>query len=266
MAFSENKLRGIQLESLEILLEFHRVCESLGLRYYLTAGTLLGAVRHKGFIPWDDDIDVAMPREDYERLARLAPDILSKRYLYQSILTEPHFPFYFAKIRRLGTYVAEPMLQGVPMEQGIYIDIFPLDLCPETERAAMLLFKGVELLTCAVFSRVSTEFVCGYTKRYMRALWQVLRRLPARRLFALREGLRKRMGSMASGHRLCTVGGAHGYPRETYQASWFEESVQMEFEGHLFPVPAGWEALLRNMYGDYMTPPPENERQGHFIE
>ena len=255
-----------QLESFAILLEFQQICEALGLRFYLTAGTLLGAVRHKGFIPWDDDIDVVMPREDYEKLARLAHRLLSKSYLYQSGETDPHYPFYFAKIRRLGTHVAEPVLRGVPMEQGFYIDIFPLDPCPEADRFAAFFFKGMELLTCALFSRISTHFVCGYQKKYMRLLWEILRKLPNQLLLSIREGLRKAAGRAASGKRLCTVGGAHGYPRETFQAEWFEESVQLEFEGYSFPAPAGWDALLRNMYGDYMILPPEEERQGHFIE
>lgn len=261
---STEAIRHCQDMSFEVLLEFDRVCRELGLRYYLTAGTLLGAVRHKGFIPWDDDIDVAMPREDYDKLARLAPGAVSPEYVYQEYRTEPNFPYYFAKLRKRGTRVEEPILRAIEMEQGYYIDIFPLDRCPNGDGPATLLFKGVELLDCAVLARVSSEFVCGYQKLYMRFLWNVLRRLPNGWLFALREGLRKLLGG--SGQRLCTVGGHHGYPRETYRAEWFEESVELEFEGHRFPAPAGWDALLKNMYGDYMTPPPPEERQGHFAQ
>lgn len=266
MADEKERVRRCQQESLGILLEFQRVCEHFGLRYYLTAGTLLGAVRHKGFIPWDDDIDVAMPRADYEKLFHQGRQYFAEAYVYQEYRTEPSFPFYFAKLRRRGTNVIEPALRTVPIEQGFYIDIFPLDSCPESDKAAALFFKGIEVLICAILSRVSTEFVCGYQKRYMRLLWQLLRRLPCRCLFALRDGLRKTVSRVVSGRRLCTVGGAHGYPRETYQAKWFGESVPLEFEGHLFPAPAGWDALLRNMYGDYMVLPPQEERQGHFIE
>lgn len=151
------------------------------------------------------------------------------------------------------------------MKLGGYIDIFPLDHCPKSDWTAVLFFKGIELLTCAAFSHVSTAFICGYTKKYMRGLWRLLRRVPTQRLFVLRDGLRKLVGRTVSGQRLCTVGGSHGYPRETYWAEWFVERVHLEFEGHLFPAPAGWNALLRNMYGDYMVLPPEEERQGHFI-
>lgn len=259
-----DELRSLQLAELEILLEFQRVCKKLGLRYYLTAGTLLGAVRHKGFIPWDDDIDVTMPRRDYDRLVQEGPSLFDYRYIYQEYRTEPNFPYYFAKLRKRDTVVEEPILRAIQMEQGIYIDVFPLDRCPDGDRRATLLFKGIELLDCAVLARVSPEFACGYQKPYMRLLWGLLRRLPNCWLFALREGTRKLLGT--GGERLCTAGGHHGYPREVYLPEWFSQTVELEFEGHSFPVPGGWEKLLENMYGDYMAPPPEEDRQGHFKE
>lgn len=260
----QTNLRAYQAAELEILLEFQRVCKQLGLRYYLTAGTLLGAVRHKGFIPWDDDIDVAMPREDFDRFANHANTALAPEYLFQDSRTEPLYPYYFAKLRKRGTQVKEPILQSIDMEQGIYIDIFPLDVCPDHNWRALLLFKGMELLTCAILSRVSREFTCGYQKRCVRLAWAILRKLPTKLLFWGREALRRLSAVGTSGRRLCTVGGHHGFPRETYAAEWFQSTVELEFEGHCFPSPAGWAELLRSMYGNYMTPPPEQERQGHF--
>lgn len=259
-----DKQVDLQKAELDILMEFQRLCQVFGLRYYLTAGTLLGAVRHKGFIPWDDDIDVVMPRKDYDRLVRLASEAVSPEYVYQEYRTEPNFPYYFAKLRKRGTRVEEPILRAIEMEQGYYIDIFPLDYCPRGDRLATLFFKGIELLDCAVLARVSTEFVCGYQKAYMRFLWNVLRHLPNDCLFALREWIRRLFG--VGGSRLCTVGGNHGYPRETYQLEWFVETVELEFEGQPFPAPAGWDELLKNMYGDYMRLPPPEERQGHFSQ
>ncbi len=264
MAREENEFRRCQQVSLDILIEFRRVCEELGLRYYLTAGTLLGAVRHKGFIPWDDDIDVAMPKNDYEMFSRQGHRLLSPEYAFQDHRIEPNFPYHFAKVRKRGTRAIEPILGSIDMEQGIYIDIFPLDICPDQDERAVLFFKGVELLNSAVLARVSPEFVCGYKKPYMRLLWNLLRRLPNRALFWLRERLCDAAAWGASGQKLCTVNGSHGYPRESYEAEWFRETVYLSFEKERFPAPAGWEALLRNMYGDYMTPPPEEERQGHF--
>ena len=261
-----SQLRTIQLQELEILLEFQRVCGLLGLRYYLTAGTLLGAVRHRGFIPWDDDVDVAMPRADYDRLFREGPALLGAEYVLQDYRTEPNFPYYFAKLRRRGTYAEEPVLRAIEMDQGIYIDLFPLDLCPDREKPAAAFFKGVELLDCCVLARVSREFVCGYEKRAARLLWKLGQRLPNRALFALREGLRHLAGRFSSGGRLCTVGGHHGYPRETYEAAWFQDTTTLAFEGRDFPAPGAWDKLLTNMYGDYLTLPEEADRQGHLAD
>ena len=266
MAVVEADIRQYQKEALSILLEFQRVCGELGLRYYLTAGTLLGAVRHGGFIPWDDDVDVAMPRKDYDKLVALGPRHFRAGYIYQEYRTERNFPYFFAKLRKQGTYVEEPVLRAIEMEQGCYIDIFPLDRCPAGDRLSVLFFKSVELLDCAVLAQVSTEFVCGYQKRGVRMLWNVLRCLPNECLFGLRECLRFLMGLAAFSGRLCTAGGNHGYPRETYRPEWFAKTVPVEFEGHIFPAPAGWDALLKNMYGDYMVPPPAEERKGHFIK
>jgi len=259
-----SKLRYHQLEIFTILLEFQRVCEKLDLHYFLTAGTLLGAVRHKGFIPWDDDIDVAMPKSDYEMFSCQGHRLLSPEYVFQDYRTEPNFPYYFGKVRKRGTRVAEPIMESIDMEQGIYIDIFPLDICPDRDDRAVFFFKGIELLDCAVLARVSPEFVCGYKKLYMRFLWNLLRKLPNRVLFWLRERLCRTVAWRASGQKLCTVGGSHGYPRESYETEWFRETVCLDFEEGRFPAPAGWEALLTNMYGDYMTPPEERDRQGHF--
>lgn len=258
----EAERRAIQLTELELLLEFRRVCGLMGLHYCLTAGTLLGAVRHKGFIPWDDDIDVVMPRADYDRLARAASQYVSEGYVYQEYRTEQNFPYYFGKLRKKGTRVEEPVLRAIGMEQGCYIDIFPLDRCPDDDRLSELFFKGIELMNCAVLAQVSAEFKCGYQKPYMRVLWEGLRRLPRGGVFTLREWMRKLFG--LGGKRLCTAGGSHGHLRERYQPSWFDGTVEMEFEGYFFPAPAGWDALLRNMYGEYMILPPEAERQGHF--
>lgn len=259
-----NELRRHQLEIFAILLEFQRVCEKLSLRYFLTAGTLLGAARYKGFIPWDDDIDVAMPKKDYEVFSCQGYRLLSPEYVFQDYRTEPNFPYYFGKVRKRGTQAIEPILGSIDMEQGVYIDIFPLDVCPDRDDRAVLFFRGIELLDCAVLARVSPEFVCGYQKPYMRFLWNLLRRLPNRALFWLRERLCDAAAWGASGRKLCTVGGRHEYPHESYEAEWFRETVYLSFEEKRFPAPAGWEALLRNMYGDYMTPPPEEEHQRHF--
>lgn len=259
------ELRAIQMEELEILLELKRICQENGINYFLTGGTLLGAVRHNGFIPWDDDIDVAMPRKDFDRFACVCPDALSSAYFYQSAQTEENYPHYYAKIRKCGTYAGEPVTRCIQMEQGIFIDIFPLDICPDWDSFAKLFFKGMQLLTCAVLARSSSEFICGYKKRYMRLLWNLLRRLPNKWLFVLRDWLRKIFGLAASGRLICNVSGRYGFPQEVCKTEWFAQKEELQFEKHRFFAPIGWHELLTTVYGDYMTPLDEADRQGHFV-
>lgn len=256
-------LRELQLEELEILVEFQQFCDRFQLQYYLTAGTLLGAIRHRGFIPWDDDIDIAMPRKDYDKLQKLAGEI-PFGYFLQSFRTEPNFPYYFSKIRKNGTTVQEPILGKIEIHQGIYIDIFPLDRCPDNDKIALLFFKAMELFSAAILSRVTNGFVCGYQKKYMRIFWQILRRFPNRFLFLFREWIRRFFLCFSSGQKLCTVGGHHGFPRETYDTKWLKTTVSVQFESRQFSAPIGWDDILKNMYGDYMTPLEEEQRNGHF--
>lgn len=120
-------LRKVQLVQLEILIEVDRACKENGIRYWLDSGTLLGAVRHKGFIPWDDDLDIAMQRADYDRFLELAPSILGENYFLQHWNNDPGYPLPWAKVRKKGTIYTEYQFQNLNSYNGIYIDVFPFD-------------------------------------------------------------------------------------------------------------------------------------------
>lgn len=252
----ESALRQIQLQELELLLMFRQMCEENHLTYYLTGGSLLGAVRHKGFIPWDDDIDVAMPRKDYDRFAQLCARSLGAEYCYRNERTAFNYPHFFSKL----AYAA-----GSGKSERAYIDIFPLDVCPDKDAAAVAFFKTLAIVTSAIMDKVTDDFVCGYTKKYAIVLWKILRRFPLRLLYAMRHGIRKGFGLLGSGKQVCNVGGLYSFPGEVHQKEWFSEFTELSFEGHLFSVPADWDGLLRNMYGQYMVLPPESERFGHKL-
>lgn len=262
---SPDKGREIQLSSLEALKELKRICDKHGLRYYLVAGTLLGAVRHRGFIPWDDDVDVAMPRSDYNKLERLVKSELSDGFFYQTERTDKHSPFFFAKLRRNGTEVKEHLLKDADIHSGCYADIFPLDYCPVRERRARRFFKLISLFNCAMIAKVSDDFVCEYEKKSARLLFSIIKGLPRPILIFMRNAVRIYYTSTSKKSILCTVSGSYGYPRECYSAEWFNESVELDFEDCRFTAPKEYDKALTHMYGDYMTPPPESERGGHFI-
>ena len=130
---NENVLKKVQKEELDILVFFDAFCRQHNLRYSLAYGSLLGAVRHKGFIPWDDDIDVIMPREDYELLIRLFDD-KTNRFFLQSHYSEAHYYYPFAKIRKNGTVFREKFLEDKQINHGFYIDVFPADKVRDKKR------------------------------------------------------------------------------------------------------------------------------------
>lgn len=148
----EINIRDLQLAELEILKEFIRVCKELNLKYFLDSGTLLGCVRHGGFIPWDDDIDVSMPREDYEILLEKGQDILNKKYFLQTYKTEFEYTNTFAKIRNSETTFIESTVQNLNINHGVYIDIFPFDGYNSKDKIHNIRFKVISILHKIYFS------------------------------------------------------------------------------------------------------------------
>lgn len=132
MQYKEGDLQLLKKHILLIINELKRVCDKYKIQYFIIGGSALGAVRHKGFIPWDDDFDIGMTRDNYEHFLKVAPLELSSNYFLQCYATDPNTPFYFAKIRMNDTLFVEEYCQNIPMHQGIYIDIFPYDNLPET--------------------------------------------------------------------------------------------------------------------------------------
>ena len=251
----DSKLRQLQLSELERLDEFVRVCEKHGLRYYLAGGTLLGAVRHRGFIPWDDDIDVAMPWEDYQRLPELRPELPDYLELLSEQLAED-CPFNYCKL-----YDKRKILEPEP-ELGpkwVYIDIFQLVPSRVPGRAERL---GMDMITVTGYvmqvKRGWDRYV-PYKKRKARIGYQLLKRLPYSWLRALRRGITARLTREDTQWYFCP-GGKYGGRLEFFPKAWFEPAARLEFEGRKYSAPSGWEEYLGRHYGDYMKLPPESER------
>ena len=258
------KLRKLQLCELEILLEFVRICEQFSLRYYLVGGTLLGAVRHQGFIPWDDDIDVAMPREDYDRFAQIAPRELAPQYFYQSPKTDPNYFLTYAKIRKNGTEVYEERFKDAKFHKGVFIDIFPLDFCPAPGPVCHLLFNVLAVMNYR--GQVdSGERYAPYKELSGKIGYTVLRLFSPRGLVRVRKrllGLSKRLSRK---EYVAAYSGAYGYYKEVFPAAWFAEGSFVPFEGRTLKGPVGGERYLTQVFGgDFMVLPPETEQKWHI--
>ena len=254
---------------IDVLSVFIRICEAQGLRYFCAGGTAIGAVRHQGMIPWDDDIDVFMPRPDYDRFLRLAAQSMPEGYEVLSPYATKDYPMYFAKMCNARTTLLEN--ERIPCVFGLYIDIFPLDgACDDVEtcyrekrRFKRLMNKLEAVSTHNSFG----EYVGLLTKRREWGRFAVKTVAFCCRSW-LRQWLLKQMDSIAYGHdyalssRVVTYSGAY-QRQEIYPKAWLETPQMFAFEGLMVNLPHDYDAYLRHFFGDYMTLPPVEQRASH---
>ena len=254
---------------IDVLSVFIRICEAQGLRYFCAGGTAIGAVRHQGMIPWDDDIDVFMPRPDYDRFLALAAHSMPEGYEVLSPYAAKDYPMYFAKMCNARTTLLEN--ERIPCIFGLYIDIFPLDgACDDVEtcyrekrRFKRLMNKLEAVSTHNSFG----EYVGLLTKRREWGRFAVKTVAFCCRSW-LRRWLLKQMDSIAYGHdyalssRVVTYSGAY-QRQEIYPKAWLETPQMFAFEGLMVNLPHDYDAYLRHFFGDYMTLPPVEQRASH---
>jgi len=253
-AQDREKLKNIQME---LLKDFIAVCEKLGLRYYAIGGTALGVVRHGGYIPWDDDIDVAMMREDYEIFLKEGQSHLKDGYFLQTFDTDG-FPGNYAKIRDENTTFVETSVEHLPISHGVYIDIFPLDYYPTEDVEAHTAKKqklAVDLACMVGFHGVPF-------KRKVRMLLGKISLAfkpslnSTKKIILAREALFK--GVPPTDVVVNNSGDWVAMPIEA-----FGEGVKMSFDGLEINMPKDYDTYLSRLHGDYMPPPPEDKRVPH---
>ena len=247
-----DNLRRHQQVLLELLTEFDQICRIHHIPYVLVAGTALGAVRHQGFIPWDDDLDIAMLRADYDRFLQVAAGELGEQYYLQAEYSA-HWPMFFSKLRKNGTACMERFVPRDPqLHQGIYIDIFPVDNLSGNGFVRKLQFAASKVVIAKSLRRRG-YLTDSVAKKLFMAGCALIPMAPVRRMAKL-EG--KPQTELV--HTF--FGAASKFEKNIFPRQWFTESRMGAFEGQQFPVSAHADAMLTKIYGDYMTPPAEEEK------
>lgn len=255
--FTAETLRQLQIAHLEILDETVRICEKYGLKYYLAEGTLLGAVRHRGHIPWDDDLDIAMPREDFNKLAEVCNNELADKFFFQFFDTFEKHWLPFAKIRNQTTVLNEYNIQNLDVPKGIYIDVFPLD---NTERPNSFMRKIKTLIIKKISFPITAKAGFEYNSSFVhKAVLFLLKPFSVKQLNRFRNYLMTTENKKKTEYYI-NYASYQMCDEEIFKKSDFGEGVMLEFEGKFYRAPVKYDKILTCRYGDYMELPPEEDR------
>ena len=269
--YYEKVLKKLQKIELGILVDFDKLCKYNKLDYFLVGGSAIGVVRHKGFIPWDDDIDVAMPREDYEKFLKIAKKEYSDKYTVINNDTNPKFPLMNTRWGLNGTEYKTEDLKDIPGEFGIFLDIFPQDNIPDDEKkmkkqgtiawiyGKLLVLSGVKrpvLYYYGVKAKIlrTIFFIAHYILKVLHLKSRHFYKRAYKYSTMFNNTETKRFGYAFDPHRFTSVmTKSDVYPLKT-----------MKFEGLEVNVPGKIERYLERRYGrDYMTLPPKEKRHTH---
>lgn len=258
----------MQLLQMDMIRELDRVCRKHDIKYVLYGGSLLGAVRHKGYIPWDDDADLAMLREDYERFKSVAHELDSNICFFQDTNTDKYYRWGYAKLRRVGTEFVRAGQEHLKCKTGLFIDIFPLDDIPKHLPMQML-----QDFYCYCLRKIAWSEVGRVQKKGFKKLWfALLSKIPMSFVLKCQKPLHKKSNNSTPNKVTCLLFPSLGKfyfkapLKERYgmPKKWFLEREEYDFEGEKIYGIKDYDAFLQYEYRDYMTIPPVEKRKKHY--
>lgn len=268
MTISNKDLRKAQLLMLKILKEVHKICEDNNIKYFLSDGTLIGAIRHQGFIPWDDDLDIGMLREDYEKFCKIAPQILSENFILQNFQTDKGYGLQFGKVILKNTVWIEKVAKNTNRQwSGIYIDIFPYDNITENKKMQKLInrlyifIQGLILIKFKYINISNYESMAKKLKYVLKKIY--LCTISKKLLVYIRDSICKRY--LNKSKTLVTKYGGNFYKNQN-PYNFYKDLTLQTFEDTLFYIPKNYDKILKNLYGNYMEIPPIEKQRQHGIE
>ena len=258
----ELTLQELKDIELDILKMFDSFCKENNIRYFLAFGTLLGAIRYKKFIPWDDDVDVLVPREDYERLITLFQD--SDKYHLYSFERNRKYAYPFAKLCDMTTRLDEIFYSKSKVQLGVNIDIFPLDhFDDDLQEAKREILRIRKCNACLSYMKVDKPQTRNPIKFLVWTMIITYCKMRGNQYY-IRKVIRECNKPGQKGSRYV---GAKAWPiwgdSIITPAESFAQAIEIEFEGEKFPAPIGYDAYLTCLYGDYLPEPPKEKQKTH---
>lgn len=258
----EKMLRQLQLIQLELLEEVDRICRRCDIKYNIIAGTLLGAVRHGGYIPWDDDADVALLRPEYEKFRNACKTELDKsRFVFQDHRNTKGYRWGYGKIRMKNTLFLRENQEHMPYFQGVFIDVFPLDNVPDN-----YIHRCIHNFECFCIRKILWSEVGKYAEqsKIKKIVYSILSKIPINKVYEAYHRLiyrsNQRKTKMVRILTFPTPNRHYGYLRR-----WYENSIEIKFEGKSFMGIRDYDEYLTFKFGEYMKLPPEDQRKVHPV-
>lgn len=264
-------LKKIQAIELNIATEIFKLCSKHNLKCSLVGGSAIGAIRHKGFIPWDDDMDLAMPRLDYEKFINICKTELSSEYFLQCFETEKNCALIFAKVRKNNTVLPEKYSSHIDMHQGVWVDIFVYDNVSDDPNIRKKELRKLRFFRNLLIIKVGYKLPDNRTSIQDKLSYFFGRILA---LFFNKTWLQKKCYKIMTAHKhentsyIFPYGGAYSSQKELMPNDFFRELIDVCFENRRFQITAMYDLYLSNLFGDYMTPPPVEKRipENHFLD
>ena len=264
-------LKKVQHAQLEISVEIKRICDENGIAYFLDSGSLLGAARHKGFIPWDDDMDFGMLADEYEKFLRIAPEKLGEGYELQSWDTDDGYPFAFCKVLKIGTEFVEDVFETSKKRNELFVDIFPYYPFPTDETLQKKQMRGIQaykhilMVQSGMTPWTRPDKFIGKVKVWMMYLPFIILSLFVRREKAKKRYMETLNLSKTEKYESVFPAGTSKYGRWVIPKSCFDSYIDLPFEDTSFKAPVDYKLYLTSAYGDYMKLPPEDQRGNRHI-
>ena len=259
---SQEDLKKLHEVQVEILKDIDKFCQEHNITYFLIAGTLLGAVRHKGFIPWDDDIDIGMLRSDYEKFIKTYPSDKNNKYFVQTLETDPNYWHSYAKIRKKNTFMNEAKIASLNLNKEIFVDLFPFDNVKDGGYDKIKYRANIiKVIRESIYVKRKIITLRDCRIKFLSAIFLMF---PVKTLYKFQKKLMMKYDKIETTNVACYIG-EYQTRNEYLKKDVFLPVKKQEFEGEMFNAINKPEVYLEQIYGDYMKLPPKEKRVAHGV-